>query len=178
MIFRKKEDLQLPKPDPRFEYHYNREERLKSASENVKNGKDKKGIFKRNPALLILLIDVIVIILVSRLVVPYFLSQRSTAEIQKYHFSLKAFRMEDEVYARVLVRLTEKREGKSPPPATIIFRYKQKASPPLQDVLPQEPNNEFFFKFRFPYSKETVEVFAEISFAGETKELRTEFSAE
>lgn len=83
-----------------MEYHSSREERLSTASSEVKKAYEKRNsssFFKRNPQLKILLIDLILVCLFAGIILPFLLSLNSRVIIENYKIDTKAFIFEDKL---------------------------------------------------------------------------------
>lgn len=79
-------------------YHYDREERYRYLSPEIAHRTKKKGIFKGNRGLIILLIDILLILLLYFILNPLLQGRASGADFMGYEIRLRAFSYEGEVF--------------------------------------------------------------------------------
>ncbi|MBN2658130.1 MAG: hypothetical protein EH225_13250 [Calditrichaeota bacterium] len=81
-------------------FHSSRKERYKMG--NIEDSVEKKGFFAKNPSFRIFLIDLVFIIIISGIIVPFIYKREGVGNVGEFSLQLKAFRYDD----RILVTLT------------------------------------------------------------------------
>lgn len=82
------------------QFHSSRKERHVMGGPELKK---KKGFFQRTPAFRIFIIDLIFIVIISGVIVPFIMKREGTSKIDNYKLSLKAFNYDEEVMAILTV---------------------------------------------------------------------------
>lgn len=88
------------------EFYSSREERLQSASSGTKRAYEKrnsKSIFKRNPGLRILVIDLLLVLLFATIIIPFFIRITKDIRIDDYKIVSKAILFNEEVLVSIKV---------------------------------------------------------------------------
>lgn len=93
------------------EYHYNRESRLKNASEMVKDGIP-KSFFSNNRGLFIILLDIIIIVVLFN-VFSLFNEDKSIDTLHGTRFHLQVMEFDKQLFVSLSVK-AENKTGKSP----------------------------------------------------------------
>jgi flagellar basal body-associated protein FliL len=89
-------------------FHSSREERQKLGGIEKKK---KTGFFQNNPTFKIIIIDLIFIVIISGVIVPFIMKREGSARLDNFKVILKAFNYDDEVMATLTVRETENRKS-------------------------------------------------------------------
>jgi hypothetical protein len=79
-------------------FHYDREERYRYLSPEVAHRTKKRGLFKGNRGLIILLIDILLILLLYFILNPLLQGRASSSDFMGYEVGLRAFFYGDEVF--------------------------------------------------------------------------------
>jgi hypothetical protein len=85
--------------------HSSREERHTLGGTN--QPKVKKGFFQNNPSFKIIMIDLLLIVIISGVFVPFIMKREGTSRIDNYKLTLKAFNFDDQVMATLVILNTE-----------------------------------------------------------------------
>lgn len=101
-----------------IQFHSSREERHHLGGIEVKK---KKSFFQRNPTFRILIIDLIFIVIISGVIVPFIIKREGSVKIDNYKISLKAFNFDDQVMATLTVQETENLESEGILEASFYF---------------------------------------------------------
>lgn len=83
-------------------FHSSRKERHEVGGIPDKGAK--KGFFQRNPSFKIIMIDIVFIIIISGVIVPFVYKREGTATVENYKLILKAFEFDDQVMFSLTVR--------------------------------------------------------------------------
>lgn len=86
-------------------FHSSRKER--HISGGIKEKKKSLSFFKRNPSMKIILLDLVFIVIISGVIVPFIMKREGTSSIDNYKISLKAFSFDDEVMATLTISETK-----------------------------------------------------------------------
>ncbi len=76
-------------------FHSSRKERHEAGG--IAEKKEKKGFFQKNPSFKIIMIDILFIVIISGVIVPFIYKREGTSTIDNYKLTLKAFDFDDEV---------------------------------------------------------------------------------
>jgi len=87
------------------EFHSSRKERYENGG--IGNPKEKKGFFQRNPSYRIYLIDLILIVIISGVIVPFIMKREGSSKIDNYKLTFKAFEYDDEILLTLKITETE-----------------------------------------------------------------------
>jgi hypothetical protein len=86
-------------------FHSSRKERHELGG--VDGNKIKKGFFQKNPSFKIVIIDLLFIIIISGVIVPFIYKREGTLKIDNYRMTLKAFDYDDQAMVTLTVRETD-----------------------------------------------------------------------
>ena len=131
-------------------YRYNREERLASQKRAGKRGKERKipfrvtGFFKSNPAVLIILIDIVLVLIVFIVFRNIRFSRDDAAMIHGYSISLHGFSIRDRVFVHLIVSCTDADTPGVPEtgpdiiiePDGVVVRFFQRGGPYVKKAGP------------------------------------------
>lgn len=92
-------------------FHYKREDRLETLSPGVLRQYEKKGPFKRNPSLLIILLDILILVIILYLFKPLVGPNEQERDFQGFDLTLRAFEYEDRCLAGLVVVAREPNAG-------------------------------------------------------------------
>lgn len=163
-------------------FHYNREERLQSLSPEVMSrleGRKSTGLFKKNRTLMIILLDVLVIIFLYFLLMPFLNKRAQTAELAGYEMKLRAFLYENTTF--VSLRITNPgTEAEEEGEMVSVRFYLEDAETDVEviDILPAEGEEERILRTQLEGGKKKKRVYAEVRIRGETETLRTDIIPE
>jgi hypothetical protein len=127
-------------------FHYNRADRLKLGGRDREQDK-KKGIFKQNRSLIIILIDIVVIVIVFILLQLLWEPSRATYEIYGYAFRLRAVEFEDEVLYTLTISPEEPVKAMEGTLVGSVFEAGEHSTR-VSDVLPGENVSERVLRAR------------------------------
>lgn len=152
-----------------MEFHYDRKERLESATPEVRRGQEQrgqKGIFRRNPSLRITLYDLAIIFFVVIVLIPLIRWAGLNAFSGGYSLQLESYRLEEEILVSVRVEARRKKsllfwqqeqsvENEEQPSMELSFYLDDKQiGETLQDLAPRTGGGSRVFRERLPYSDE------------------------
>ncbi len=164
-------------------FHYNREERHRYLSPEITNRTKKKGIFKGNRGLIILLIDVLLILLLYFILNPLLQGRASSSDFMGYEVRLRAFFYEDEVFISLRFTAedpTEAAEGApAGPPTRVLFSLEGGETVVEEtDILPVGEGDERVVRTRMTPTGKPESARAEVSIGEETIVLETDIRPE
>ncbi|MBB6478673.1 hypothetical protein [Spirochaeta isovalerica] len=153
-------------------YHSSRKERHHMG--NIKEPVEKKGFFARNPSFRIVLIDLIFIVIISGVIVPFIYKREGTVTIEEYSLKLKTFQFDDQIMATLTIR-NKKDSGDSNSLIEALFYMEEsEAGITAQDLLPDE-KEERILKAALPDDGSGY-VYCRIEMRGITKVLKKKIS--
>ncbi len=156
-------------------YHYDRSERRRSLPDSLKERLENpppRGLFKRNRALTILLLDVLVIIFMYFIVLPFINASFSSAVIEGYRFTLQGFHFEDTGYVSVSVEAIDTPKGNEDNLVSVIFTIEGTDNKTtVFDILPEGKGGSRIIRATLRMRKEDGKVFAVVSAGGQEKKL-------
>lgn len=116
-------------------FHSSRAERLQMGgiSEEV----DKKTFFQRNPSYKIFLIDLIFIVIISGVIVPFIVKREGSTSMSGYKLALKAFDYDDQVMAALSITGTEKISGTGNMVEAVFYYESGDEKSVVTDILPE-----------------------------------------
>lgn len=173
-------------------FHYDREERYRYLSPDIAH-RTKKGIFKGNRGLLILLIDILLILLLYFILNPLLQGRASSSEFMGYEVRLRAFSYEEEVFISLRFVAEEPEEtadsrGDAEPAAgetsegplvRVMFSLEGDGRVIEEtDILPVRAGAERVLRARLIPERRAESARAEVSIGGETISLETDIRPE
>ena len=166
----------------KLHFHYDREERLKSLSKEVRGREyEPRSIFKKNKSLIFILLDIIVIVMLF-LGLSIFGGISSSRKIQDgFSFQLKAFEYQDQVFISLKIKA---RNDLSPEENNIIsadfYCGKENSEERIEviDLLPVKNGDERILRATLPSTALRKTAYAEIDFLGKTRTLKTAVETE
>jgi len=143
-------------------YHYNREERLKRLK--LKSELHvKKGFFRKNKVLIIIIIDIFLLIIVFlsfRFLFHNIQAQKTTSG---YTYTLSSFLINDKAFSKVKIKRTHKTNNKNPIKAKVRF-YQEKGNSVVKEVfLPEKSGESIDISATFVILQDNNEIHAEVS---------------
>ena len=105
-------------------FHYKRDERLKTLDPSVKD-KGKKGFFKKNRQLKIILFDILIIILAAIILPPLLKSREYKNNVYGCNIRLECFMLDDSILASLII---EKKKDDPDMPEKINAVYNLKGT--------------------------------------------------
>ena len=149
------------------QFHSSREERHIAGGILKQKGKD--GFFQKNPAMKIILLDLIFIVIISGVIVPFIMKREGTARFENYSLTLKAFTFDNEVMAVLTVRGTKKSE-----PSGLIevsFYFEDDLSDHLESDLPPSDGEKRVFRTKL-ISTGSEYIYCNIRINGKNKTIK------
>ncbi|MFP4562956.1 MAG: hypothetical protein ACLFRY_06560 [Spirochaetia bacterium] len=167
-------------------FHYNREERFRYLSPEITNRKKKKGIFKGNRGLIILLIDVLLILLLYFILNPLLQGRASSSDFMGYEVRLRAFFYEDEVFISLRFTVEDPAEaagraegGPAGTLARVLFSLEESETVVEEtDILPVGEGDERVVRTRMIPTGKPGSARAEVSIGEQTIVLETDIRPE
>jgi hypothetical protein len=138
-------------------FHYNRENRVKSLSPGVLRQYEKKGPFKRNPSLLIILLDIFILVIILYLFKPLIGPNERERNFHGFDLTVRAFEYEDRCLASLVVEARETNAGDIQGEAVFSVEGETVS---IMDILPGE--GERTFRATLPLQKESTEASGDI----------------
>lgn len=89
-----------------YQFYSSKKERLQTASSGTKRAyeqRDSKSIFKRNPGLKILVIDLLLVLLFATIIIPFFIKLTKDIRVDDYILATKAFSFEEDILISIKV---------------------------------------------------------------------------
>jgi len=120
-------------------FHSSRKERYEAGNRKESDGK--KGFFARNPSFKIFLIDLVFIIIISGVLVPFIYKREGVSSIGDYSLKLKAFEFDDQL----MISLTVYNKGtvgeKENFIEAVFYSGKEGEEKTIRDLLPPESSD-------------------------------------
>jgi len=166
----------------KYHFHYNREERLKSLSPEIRDRAYKpRGIFKRNKSLIFILID-IGVILFFLFGFSIFGTIMSSRKIQEgISFQLKAFEYNEKIYVSLKIKTRQNLDPQGSNIITVNFYCgKDNADESIEivDLIPQKKGGERIIRAVFEDFDTQKTAFADIDFLERARTLKTDIKPE
>lgn len=148
-------------------FHSSRKERYEvgGVSEKV----EKKGFFQKNPSFKIIMIDILFIVIISGVIVPFIYKREGTSTLDNYKLTLKAFEFDDLVMFSLTVSEKDGIENSSLVEST-FYLVEGGKSLSESDILPG-PNEERILKGGLPLSEE-VYLYCRVSINSKNKIIK------
>jgi hypothetical protein len=137
-----------------YNYHYKREERLAMLPERMQAEKEKKTFFKRNPGLLIIFLDIILITLIYAVLAPLAWRNQRTAQLSSYVFTASSFVHENKIYFTINA---ENKKGKPEKSNILKISFLDGAAAVLEkeEILPLNVGQKTVFYDVLPWNPES-----------------------
>lgn len=167
--------------DPnRYDYHYDRDERMKRLPDDVRaklTGPSPKGLFRKNRTLTIILLDIVVIVVVWFVFLPL-IRTGASGRLEGYSFSLHSFSYGNR--ALISLKVVNESAGHGLPPSyTAIFGLSSdNESVEMQGPLPEEPHASTTLRTSLPLAAKTVAVVCTVKLANKTLSLKARLQKE
>ncbi len=159
--------------DHKFNYHYNREERLKTLSCEVKDRK-RTGFLKGNKALIILLLDIVLIVIITVFIFPFINSISNAGHINGCSVLIKGFKFDGKTYLSVKIKRREERKENDSRGVKIEFYYEDsKILKLIHEVFPAKKNVERIFHYEIDNKNDLETIFAKISAGSGVIKIKT-----
>ncbi len=146
-------------------HHYNRNERLSMPSAPKLNY-GRRGIFKNNRSLIILLLDVILVIVITYVATRFFMGPSFKGKVEGYNFYLNGFIFSDMVYVTLDISTGEANKSEVEVNKVKVVFYldnNKKDKFVFERKLPLGSDKKVTIRTQIPFSGETVTVYAKIS---------------
>ena len=148
------------------DFYYNREERLSNASTATKDAyikRSHKNFFKRNPQLKILIIDLVLVLLFSTIIIPFFVRVTKDFRIEDYKVSSKAIIFEDTILVSIKLSKMYKKNSNEISENSITVDILKNSSiiKTKTDVFPTTMGEDKYITFKIPkqdYNLEYIEI--------------------
>lgn len=163
-------------------FHYSREERYRYLSPEIANPTKKKGIFKGNRGLIILLVDILLILLLYFILNPLLQRYASNTDFMGYEVRLGAFSYEEEVFISLRFLAEEPAETASGAEGTLVrVLFSLEGSDAVveeTDLLPPRKGAERIIRTRITSQGTPESASAEVSIGDKTITLKTDIRPE
>lgn len=149
-------------------FHYKREDRLKTLDPSVKN-EGKPGFFKKNRQLKIILLDILIIVLASIILPPLLKSRSYKNNVYGCNIRFECFMLSESVLATLIFE-DRKEDPDRPDNVDIVFTVKDTdfEYTMTEPVIFSPTNSKTYIRTELDLPGEASTVFAEINF-GEKK---------
>jgi len=117
-------------------FHSSRKERYEAG--NRKEPGPQKGFFAKNPSFKIFLIDLVLIVIISGILVPFIYMREGVSSIGDYSLKLKAFEFDDQFMIRLTVYNKGMDDGKDNFIEAVFHAGSEAEGKTVQDFLPGE----------------------------------------
>jgi hypothetical protein len=151
-----------------FNYHYNREERLKMPNAPKNNYEKSNNILKKNKSLAIILIDIVIFVIVFSVIKFFFILPSNFDNNNGYSLTLSGFSTNEEVIVRVKI---EKKENDAPEGNAEITFTAEGRDLDLSEVLPKEKGEYIEITDSIKISEKTDHISASVMINNELSEL-------
>lgn len=145
-------------------FHYNRDERLKTLDSAVRD-RDKRGFFKKNKQLKIILIDILIIVLAAVILPPLLKSRTYKNNVYGCNIRFECFMLENSVLASLII---EKKKDDKELPEMINAVYSLKDSDfkksVSQSVVFDDENSKIYIRTDLEIPEDSDSVTADIIF--------------
>lgn len=148
-------------------FHSSRKERYESGG--ITEKKKKKGFFQKNPSFKIIIIDILFIIIISAVIVPFIYKREGTSAIDNYKLTLKAFEFDDQVMFSLTVIEKDNSENGSLVESE-FYLIEGEMSLSESDLLPG-PGEERILKGGLPLGDE-IYLYCNVSINGKNKLIK------
>ena len=149
-------------------FHYDREERLKTLDPAIRD-KDKRGFFKKNRQMKIILLDIIIIVLAAVILPPILKSRTYKNNVYGCNIRIECFLLEDTVLASLII---EKKHDDPEMPDQISAVFSEKNSDyqesVTESVVFSPDSSKLYIRAELDLSGDAESITADISF-GEKK---------
>lgn len=129
-------------------YHSSRKERY--AVGHINESKVKNGFFQRNPSFKILFIDLIFIVIISGVIVPFIYRREGVSSIDNYSLELRAFYYDSNIMASLTVRGKEGSNIEDSYVSAYFYTEESQEGIGVEDLLP-DPGEERLLKAVLPH---------------------------
>lgn len=148
-------------------FHSSRKERYELGG--IGENKIKKSFFQRNPSFKIIIIDLIFIVIISGVIVPFIFNREGKSSIDNYRLTMRAFEYDDQVMVTLTILETggERNNGVAD---GVFYLASDSISSSHSDILP-DSGEERVLKSSLPFNKEKY-AFCDISINGQTKTIK------
>lgn len=165
-----------------YNYHYDRSERTQHLSEGLKQRMEnppRKGIFKQNRGLTILLLDVLIILFIYFIALPFINASFSSATVLGYRFSLSGFVYENTCYLSIKVEAADPDKSVQGDFVTVVFSLQgSEKKTKVIDALPGEKGQTRIIRATLPIKKEEGTALAALTVGEEDVELSAKLKSE
>ncbi|RKX77343.1 MAG: hypothetical protein DRP87_09445 [Spirochaetes bacterium] len=169
--------------DDIIRFHYNREERMKRLSSEIKYGTRKGGILKGNRSLIILLLDVLLIIIIY-VIINFFTGAERTPVVDGYSFSFRGFLFEEE--ANLSLKITRVEDFESTENeltddnlVEVVFSAEGKnIEQRIVELLPERKGETRIVRGKLNIQTSDILIYADISFNNRNLRLSTTIKPE
>lgn len=149
-------------------FHSSREERHEMGG--FRDNREQKGFFRRNPSFKIFIIDLILIVIISGVLVPYLYKREGSARLDGYELTVRAFYYDD----NIMISLTVKGGKDSLSPGSYMeacFRTESSGdSVTVSDITPRKGEERILKATLKDIS--SAYVFCDVSMNGQNKTIK------
>lgn len=149
-------------------FHTSRDERHEMGGINCE--KDKRSFLQRNPSFKIFIIDLIFIVIISGVIVPFLYKREGTAGLEGYRLNLRAFYFDESVMVSLTLEGKDE-ELKGGDYVEAGFYYEEDPSPvKVSDITP-EYGADRVLKTILPATEEEY-IFCSVTINGQNKTIK------
>ncbi len=146
-----------------YYYHYNKEEREKNLSHEIKN-RQKRRFLQFNRSLFIIMMDIVIIVIVFIILRPFLQKEHEADVLSGYSLELKGFIFEEKAYISLKIRLVEDTDSNINIVKVIFEIEDSEEKLEIIDILPQGTNAVRMIRGELPLSvKEDQTVLAVVN---------------
>ena len=115
-------------------YHSSRKERYKTGGITGEN--KKMSFFQKNPSYKIFIIDLIFIVIISGVIVPFIYKREGTSTIDNYKMTLRTFDYDDQILLTLTILEQDGVHSNGMVEARFYFKDNNQSIPVARDILP------------------------------------------
>ena len=161
-------------------FHYNREERYSTLSPDVVDRDSKRrGSFRKNRPLVILLLDVLLVIVLYFIISPMLRRYAASTDINGYELQMRAFLFEESTFVSVQIEADAPVKETEQNLVTIQFTLEEEeVTEELIDVLPAAEGESRMYRARLPGGKGKKNAYADVRIGDSSATLKAEIIPE
>jgi hypothetical protein len=158
-----------------MDFYSTRQERLSKSSSEVKKAyekRDGKGIFKKNPHLRMMLIDLCIILLFALIIVPIFVRLNNSIRIYDFDLTTKTFIFEEKILITIKIEKSKRKSDKAEQfgELNITINNELNGKDNKKSILLSKDTKKEYINFTLPYSNDTENIIINLSLNDYVKE--------
>jgi hypothetical protein len=164
----------------RFDYHYNRQERLSKLPEQLRgkiSGLTPRGIFRRNRTVSVILVDLMIIAVVWFIFLPL-IRTGANGRVDGYLFSLHSFSYGGNALISLTVVNESGKEGSVPGYSATFGLSSSDRTIEMRGLLPRGAHASATLRARLPLTGRTTAVVCIVTLAGKKLSLKARLQRE